>query len=416
VRRPFARSVGRACLIALLVLLPAAPATAAPSATPETGRYYVVGPPVNGQPDYLYAIAASTLHNGNRYQEIFQLNQGRLQKDGGRLTDPAEVLHPGWVLELPKDARGPRVLTGPLPLPHASSSPVAAPPPAPVTTRPAADGRPLLTYGGLTLAVLLVGFAVVITRRRPAETKPLAMPMSTSSMRADKAKPARPVAPTTATARPEIAAPAVSRAWTAQPGVKSDLAGEAYSGPGMGATGVSALVRVPPARPSAGPVSLSADLVCGGDPASVRLIGGRDGAVAYVWLGPGMHPPGGKPGVVLGRGAEGRLWLDLAAAPDVLTVTGDPAAGLRQARALIDQLYADGTPFTVVGTALEDGVPADLPDVDLATPRVLICAGVAGHELPGLLERVRAAAGRLLPIVVGDVPAARWSLTFPENA
>ncbi|MEV6846525.1 hypothetical protein [Actinoplanes sp. NPDC051411] len=145
----------RVLLVALLpLLLPAAPT--------GTGRYYIVGPPVHGQPDYLYAIAVATLHNGNRYQEIFRLNQGRAQPDGGRLTDPAEVLHPGWVLALPKDARGSRVLTEPLPLDNPPPSPVATPPPA-------STGEPLLTYGGLTLAVLLVGFAVVVLRRRPSE-------------------------------------------------------------------------------------------------------------------------------------------------------------------------------------------------------------------------------------------------------
>jgi hypothetical protein len=191
----------RVLLIALLsFLLPAAPALDAPAlaapalaapalaapalaAPADTGRYYVVGPPVHGQPDYLYAIAVATLQNGNRYQEIFRLNQGRVQPDGGRLTDPAEVLHPGWVLALPKDARGSRVLTGPLPLDHPPSSPVAAPPPAPITTRPVANGEPLLTYGGLTLAVLLVGFAVVVLRRRPSETSAPAMPVATSSVR-----------------------------------------------------------------------------------------------------------------------------------------------------------------------------------------------------------------------------------------
>lgn len=431
----------RVLLIALmLVLLPAAPALAAP-ASGETGRYYVVGPPVHGQPDYLYAIAVATLHNGNRYQEIFRLNQGRVQPDGAELTDPAEVLHPGWVLALPKDARGSRVLTGPLPLDQPSSSPppAAAPPPAPVTTKPAAGGDPLLTYGGLTIAVLLVGFAVMVLRRRPADTSPLAVPVATSSVRRAPSAPPR---------MPAAAAPVAPAPARGVP-PKSDRAATAFTGPsvptGVTATGGSGIAAARPSaatRPSAPDRSsaaeagsagsavsgrgqllavpaagsgrvldLRAELRCGGDPGLVRLLGGR-GANPYIWLGPGMQPPGGRPGVVLGRGAGGRLWVDLAAAPDVLTVTGDPAAGLRQARALIDQLYADGMPFTVVGNALE----ASPLEADPATPQVLIAAGVPAHEMPGLLARVRASAGRLLPILVGDVPAARWSLSFPENA
>ena len=187
----------RVLLFALAaLLLSAEPASAGPPSTTapadtaaETGRYYVVGPPVHGQPDYLYAIAVATLHNGSRFREIFQLNQGRAQPDGGRLTDPAQVLHTGWILALPRDASGPRVLTGPLPLGPASSSPAAAPPPPPVTTRPEADGEPLLTYGGLTLAVLLVGFAVLVLRRRPSETPAPAAPAATSSVRSGSSHP-----------------------------------------------------------------------------------------------------------------------------------------------------------------------------------------------------------------------------------
>jgi hypothetical protein len=396
----------RALLIVLLVLVPAAPAFAAP---PETGRYYVVGPPVNGQPDYLYAIAVATLHNGNRYREIFRLNQGRVQPDGAELTDPAQVLHPGWVLVLPADARGSKVLTGPLPFDRPSSAPVAAPPPpGPVTTRPAADGQPLLTYGGLTLAVLLVGFAVVVLRRRPSENAPLAVPVATSSVRhglsgvdSSLEMPAPtlppPPAPVTDSRSDLVGTPGDGRARG-----RGDARGDGGSW-----SAASKLVALP-ATP-AGPLNLREELICGGDRATLCLLGAR-GPNAYIWLSPGMQPPGGRPGVVLGRGDRGRFWLDLAAAPDVLTVTGDPAAGLRLARALIDQLYADGTPFSVVGNALEES------GVESSSAQVLIGAGVPAHELPSLLARVRASAGRLLPILIGDVPSARWSLSFPEKA
>lgn len=56
-----------------LVLLAPAAAAAAPA---ETGRYYVVGPPVDGQREYLYAIALRILGNGNRFHEIVTLNEG----------------------------------------------------------------------------------------------------------------------------------------------------------------------------------------------------------------------------------------------------------------------------------------------------------------------------------------------------
>lgn len=83
---------------------------AAPASTGPV-KYYIVGPPVNGQPEFLFAIAAATLGDGNRLQEIFDLNQGRLQPHGHRMVDPTRI-EPGWVLLLPPDASGPGVLVG----------------------------------------------------------------------------------------------------------------------------------------------------------------------------------------------------------------------------------------------------------------------------------------------------------------
>src|SRR5215218_1675429 len=77
--------------------------------------FYVVTDPGHGQHEFLFDIAARTLGSGRRYTEIFELNQGRPQPDGGHLSDPAEILHPGWILRLPADAHGPGVLTGPPP-------------------------------------------------------------------------------------------------------------------------------------------------------------------------------------------------------------------------------------------------------------------------------------------------------------
>ncbi|WP_285790465.1 hypothetical protein [Micromonospora sp. NBRC 101691] len=118
--------------VGLLLLAPAPAAGAAPA---ETGRYYVVGPPVDGQREYLYAIALRTLGNGNRFREIVALNDGRAQPDGGTFTDGLE-LRPGWILVLPKDAKGPGVRVGPLPS-------VRPRPPRPEPSRPAV--RPSVT-------------------------------------------------------------------------------------------------------------------------------------------------------------------------------------------------------------------------------------------------------------------------------
>ncbi|MGC4888315.1 hypothetical protein [Micromonospora sp. DT227] len=119
-------------------LVPTGPAHAAPA---ETGRYYVVGPPVDGQREYLYAIALRTLGNGNRYREIVDLNTGRAQPDGETFTDGL-VLNPGWVLVLPRDAKGQGVRIGPLPRTRTRSAPPATRSPDPAPSTPARTTAP----------------------------------------------------------------------------------------------------------------------------------------------------------------------------------------------------------------------------------------------------------------------------------
>jgi LysM domain len=85
--------------------------------------------------DTLWDIAERHLGDPFRWQEIFRLNQGRVQPDGRRLTDP-DLIIAGWRLELPEDARG-VALPAPPESPPASAEPDAA--------RSAADG------GGMVL-------------------------------------------------------------------------------------------------------------------------------------------------------------------------------------------------------------------------------------------------------------------------
>ncbi|WP_219414197.1 LysM peptidoglycan-binding domain-containing protein [Pseudonocardia nigra] len=53
--------------------------------------------------DTLWRIAERELGDPLRWREIFDLNTGRVQADGGRLTE-AGLLHVGWRLVLPADA------------------------------------------------------------------------------------------------------------------------------------------------------------------------------------------------------------------------------------------------------------------------------------------------------------------------
>ncbi|WP_369374194.1 hypothetical protein AB1046_08280 [Promicromonospora sp. Populi] len=95
----------------------------------ETGEavpYYVMQLDSDGTPEFLFEIAQRYLGDGNRYMEIFELNEGRVQPDGGVLTDPEAVL-PGWVMQLPADAEGEGVEIGVLPTGPADGGPAAEP-------------------------------------------------------------------------------------------------------------------------------------------------------------------------------------------------------------------------------------------------------------------------------------------------
>ena len=68
-------------------------------------KQYVVMPPQGRHHDSLWDISERYLGSGIRYREVFELNKGRLQPDGSRLTLES-LIRPGWTLVLPADARG----------------------------------------------------------------------------------------------------------------------------------------------------------------------------------------------------------------------------------------------------------------------------------------------------------------------
>ena len=137
-----------------------APAPASASASASV-KFYVVPPPGNGPADSLFTIAAKALGDGSQFMEIFNLNKGRLQPNGGRLTNP-QLIEPGWILQLPAAAAGPGVHFGPLPgvtapVPHRSSG-------------PAGTGSAAM-IGGAVLAFLAAGLAFWLIRRRAGPTR-----------------------------------------------------------------------------------------------------------------------------------------------------------------------------------------------------------------------------------------------------
>lgn len=150
----------RLFVLMLLAVLASFLAPAAASAAPSSGpvKYYVVRSDYAGQPEFLFEIAQRFLGSGNRNTEIFELNQGRMQPDGLSMTKPDAIL-PGWVLQLPDDAKGAGVETGLLPTYAAVKTPAASGPAAgssaPSTNSPDWLPPTLMIAGGVLL------FAVV---------------------------------------------------------------------------------------------------------------------------------------------------------------------------------------------------------------------------------------------------------------
>ncbi|MEJ7755718.1 MAG: hypothetical protein WKF83_04710 [Nocardioidaceae bacterium] len=70
--------------------------------------YYDVKPPHGRNYDTLWDIAERYLGDGLRYKEIYRLNKDQTQPDGQVMTQ-ADLIHPGWVIQLPPDAKGPEL-------------------------------------------------------------------------------------------------------------------------------------------------------------------------------------------------------------------------------------------------------------------------------------------------------------------
>ncbi|TNY38657.1 hypothetical protein EIO00_00120 [Thermomonospora catenispora] len=84
-------------------------AAAEPVRRTRTTKIYRVQPPQGRHHESLWEIADKCLGDGRRYREIYELNKGRVQPDGSKLTI-ASLIRPGWILELPPDAVGAEVV------------------------------------------------------------------------------------------------------------------------------------------------------------------------------------------------------------------------------------------------------------------------------------------------------------------
>ncbi|MEV5301142.1 transcriptional regulator [Amycolatopsis methanolica] len=129
--------------------------------------------PETGVHDSLWRIAQRTLGDGNRWPEIFDLNRGKPQPNGGVFDRPS-LIFPGEEFKLPTEATAPPEIRSPSttapveqPTPKAPEPPPAGDTPPP---RPGASGEAGFRWGeelfvGLGLASA-VSAALLIARRR----------------------------------------------------------------------------------------------------------------------------------------------------------------------------------------------------------------------------------------------------------
>ena len=419
-------------------------------------KYYIVGPPVNGQQEYLFAIAVRTLGSGNRAADIFNLNQGRIQPDGGALVDPA-VLRPGWVLVLPADATGPGVQVGVLPTGNAMSEGVSSR----SSQRGQGSGDSGDSDAGARTAVLVVVIAVMVVAvgllRRGTM---LSLPHSLRRHIDDANRILAPGAP------PRPAYPGVTSRGAAAPSPRAtygqappdrlasvqDVGAQArrerrpppapaVADPGAGQPTRAASGRPQTVRGASGSKptarhdglhapdqAMEAELVAasGQDRAIARLVGIRLPRTTRAWLWVDSDDVRPSPTyVTLGTNNEGALCVDLAQAPDVLTVTGDALAAQRCAADLAGQLVGAGVPVTIVngsiGTRIAGAhvVPA-LPDAEEAGSdsvplRVVFCS--PGEEDAAVVRRlIPRLTPRTVLVIVGGDRTGRWSVELRRQS
>ncbi|WP_413757624.1 BTAD domain-containing putative transcriptional regulator [Streptomyces sp. MMBL 11-3] len=82
-------------------------------------KFYRIQPPEGRHHDSLWEVAERHLGDGRRYKEIYQLNKDRTQPDGSKLSE-ASLIRPGWIMEMPADARGGELVEMPEEAPEVS--------------------------------------------------------------------------------------------------------------------------------------------------------------------------------------------------------------------------------------------------------------------------------------------------------
>jgi hypothetical protein len=187
------------------------------------------------------------------------------------------------------------------------------------------------------------------------------------------------------------------------------------------------------------PAALNASLTLGADAVTASFFGMRPLPYApavdtpFHWTAsPEQVPTRAVAPVFLGAGPRGCLFVDLALAPGVITVSGEPLVRAQLGAQLVNRLGVaarDGNRRICVVVA---GAPFDLDYIIVDAARVPALSALDQCALPAAAEvcfvvchlaepddaaRILALAGRrdrrIIPIVVDDVIGSDWSLFAP---
>ncbi|MGW2561417.1 LysM peptidoglycan-binding domain-containing protein [Streptomyces sp. NPDC001514] len=428
---------------------PAVPtATAAPTAAGKIVKYYIVTQQPNGEPEFLFSIAEKVLGDGNRFPEIFELNKGRRQPDGSVMDKPT-VIAPGWILQLPEDAKGDGVRLGALPKGVAQTPAAQRPdthslPQAQGLVPPTAEQTSWLGPGlGIAAGALAVGALAstfVLRRRTATAAGPVEVPAAFLNRRSTGvATGAAHGGPVAATRTVAPAAPAPRSAQRpARPAPEPEAAPAERTSPAVRtavpitprrpAADTASRVRPTPARPaprseSGPPAAPSHQVSYGDDLIDVHI----DTEAAAAWHPvPYETPDGGAAFLCIGVSEEhGCLFVDFAQASGAIAVKGDPDAGRRLVESLVLQLATspvlDQAGVVVVGglAVLADGTDGidTVESLDELVRRrseetadaveFVFCEAASADDVAQISGLLRG-PGRVVPVVLGRVGGTAW--------
>ena len=348
----------------------------------RTEKIYVVQPPEGRYHESLWEIAQNHLGDGRRYREIFELNAGRPQPDGSKLTI-ASLIRPGWILRMPRDARGPgiRVVTlheqahgpgGDMRAGHGTASGHG-------TAVGTGDGRAAgaYPYELAAAALLAAGVLSALGRRRREQLWHRAFGRQV-------AVPVRPAPAAAAEMALRLAAdePSARMIDTSLRHLSQALAVQGRALPTVFAAHVGGHnldLWVAPADPGA-----PAPWVAVGDGQVWRL---------PLAVAPGLDPdqvtgtPAPYPGLVsIGTDATGRVLVDLESAQGLIAITGEPQRVQAVLAAITVELVSSRWSAPVTITLVGFGA-----DLTVLAPGQVTAVGTLAEALPALLARAELA-------------------------